>query len=93
MVAISQERYIVTTLRLSPSKHRQLRLAVARRETSIQKALESAIDLWLAAPEKNTVSEESGMALEGMLAGVDALGALKKEHREEVARDARKLRG
>jgi hypothetical protein len=87
-----RERSIVTTLRLSPSKHRQLRLAVARRETSIQKALESAIDLWLAAPEKNTVSEEAGLALEGMLADVDPLGALKKERREEFARDARKLR-
>jgi hypothetical protein len=80
-------------LRLSPTKHRQLRLAVARRETSIQKALESAIDQWLAAPDKSTVSEESGMELEGMLAGVDALGALKRERRQELARDARKLRG
>lgn len=93
MAVISQKDYVVTTLRLPLRKHRQLRLAVARRETSIQKALESAIDLWLAAPEKNTVSEESGMALEGMLAGVDALGALKRERREEFARDARKLRG
>ena len=93
MAVISQERSIVTTLRLSPSKHRRLRLAVARRETSIQRALESAIDLWLAAPEKNTVSEQSGMELEGMLAGVDALGALKQERRQEFARDARKLRG
>ena len=93
MAVISQERSIVTTLRLSPSKHRRLRLAVARRETSIQRALESAIDLWLAAPDKNMVSEESGMELEGMLAGVDALGALKQERRQELARDARKLRG
>jgi hypothetical protein len=93
MAVISHERYVVTTLRLSPSKHRRLRLAVARRETSIQKALESAIDLWLAAPDKNMVSEESGMELEGMLAGVDALGALKQERRQELARDARKLRG
>jgi hypothetical protein len=93
MAVISQERYIVTTLRLPPSKHRRLRLAVARRGTSIQKALESAIELWLATPEKNTVDEESGMALEGMLAGVDALGALKQERREEFSRDARKLRG
>jgi len=93
MAVISHERYIVTTLRLSLRKHRQLRLAVARRETSIQKALESAIDLWLAAPEKNAVSEQSGMELEGMLAGVDALGALKRERRQEFTRDARKLRG
>jgi len=93
MAVISHESYIVTTLRLSLRKHRQLRLAVARRETSIQKALESAIDLWLAAPEKNAVSEQSGMELEGMLAGVDALGALKRERRQEFTRDARKLRG
>ena len=92
MTETSQERAIVTTIRLSLNKHRKLRLAVARRGTSIQKALESAIDLWLATPEKNSVDEESGMALEGLLAGVDALGALKRERRKELAKDERKLR-
>ena len=44
------------------------------------------------APEKNSVDEKSAMALEGMLADVDALGALKKERHEEFASEARKLR-
>lgn len=43
--------------------------------------------------QPSDAEKKSGMALEGMLADVDALGALKKERREEFAREARKLRG
>ena len=47
MKSLHQPSLVVTTIRLSPDKHRQLKLTAAARGTSIQRVLEQAIDQWL----------------------------------------------
>jgi hypothetical protein len=54
---------VVTTLRLTPAKHRELRVAVAGRGTSMQKVLEQAIDSWLIREGDGRTGRGSGYAV------------------------------
>lgn len=85
-------RRTVTTLRLPALAHRELRLAAARRGTSIQKALEKAVRLWLLTGDAPRVEQDEGLALEGILSGLDVEAARRRERRKELTRDARRIR-
>ncbi len=82
---------VAITLRLTPAKYRQLRIAVASRGTSMQKALEQAIESWLVSGTEGGPESRPRLQLRGILRGTDALQLRKKERREEIQRDRKRI--
>lgn len=78
---------VETTIRLAPDKHRRLRMAVAERGLSLQKAVEQAIDLWLARLKNPEPSPPDFLRWQGALQGSGILQEHEREHREEILRD------
>ena len=90
MMAPSSDK-VVTTLRLTPAKHRELRMAVASRGTSMQKVLEQAIDSWLIREGDERRANRPRLRLRGILRGTDVLQLRKKERRAEIRRDRKRI--
>ena len=78
-------------MRLTPAKYRQLRIAVASRGTSMQKALEQAIESWLVRETDGRRADRPRLQLRGILRGTDVLQLRKKERREEIRRDRKRI--
>ncbi len=78
---------VKTTIRLSPDKHRRLRMAVAERGLSFQKAVEQAIDPWLAGINHPEPSSPDFLRWQGALQGSGILQEHEREHREEILRN------
>ena len=86
MIARDQGR-VVTTLRLPQAKHKRLRLEVIRRGTSLQKALEQAIDVWLSGTPQPRARRLPGLRLRGILRDSRLMEIREEERRQELARD------
>ncbi len=82
---------MVTTLRLPQAKHKRLRLEVVRRGTSIQKALEQAIDVWLKGTPPQPARRLAGLRLRGVLRHSPVMEVREQERRQELARDRGRL--
>ncbi len=67
-------------------------MAVAGRGTSMQKALEQAIDSWLIREGEERRADRLRLQLRGILRGTDVLQLRKKERREEIRRDRKRTR-
>jgi hypothetical protein len=82
---------VVTTLRLPEARHTQLRLEVVRRGTSIQKALEQALEVWLRAVPCQPAKPLRGLRLRGMLRGTKVMEIRERERRKELAGERKRL--
>ena len=80
-------RLVVTTLRLPEDKHRVLRMEVVRRGTSLQKALEQAIEIWLRITPGQTSKPLAGLRLRGLLRDTRVMEIREEERRKELAHD------
>ena len=79
-------------IRLDDDKYRRLRLTVVHRATTIQRAVELAIDRYLS--ESAVAVEEPPWARQefrGFLAGTDVMEEMEQDRREELRRDRRRL--
>jgi hypothetical protein len=86
-----RRRLVVTTLRLPEDKHRVLRMEVVRRGTSLQKALEEAIEIWLRTASRQTRKPLTGMRLRGLLRDTNVMEIREEERRKELAHDRERL--
>jgi len=86
-----QRRLVVTTLRLPEDKHRVLRMEVLRRGTSLQKALEQAIEIWLRTAPGQTSKPLAGLRLRGLLRDTRVMEIREEERRKELAHDRERL--
>jgi hypothetical protein len=82
---------VITTFRLASARHRELRVAVASRGISMQRALEEAIARWLR-EGAHAAPAETGASLKGILRGTRVMELRQHERRAEMKRDARKTR-
>jgi hypothetical protein len=85
------KRLVVTTLRLPEDKHRVFRLEAVRRGTSMQRALEQAIETWLRTAPARTRKPLAGLRLRGMLRDTKVMEIREEERRTELARDRQRL--
>jgi len=76
-------------IRLDNAKYKRLRIAVAQRGTTIQKAVESAIERYVV--ESKVPSKQKPEDLMGLLAGTDAMDLMEQDRRDELERDRRWL--
>lgn len=75
-------------IRLDESKYRRLRIAIAEKDTTIQKAVESAIDQYIAESAFSTDSAQPPRRdYRGFLRDTDVMELMEKERRQELARD------
>jgi len=83
---------VVTTLRLSPGKHKQLKLAAAARGKSVQRALQEAVDLWLFVSPGSGLGARRSKSPRGILKDTDVFALRRQERRRELERDAKLLK-
>jgi hypothetical protein len=85
------QRLVVATVHLREATYKALRLEAARRGTSIQKALEQAIETWLRTAPERIRKPLAGLRLRGMLRNTKVMEIREEERRTELARDRQRL--
>ncbi len=66
-------------------------MEVVRRGTSLQKALEQALEIWLRTPSRQTSKPLAGLRLRGLLRDTNVMELREEERRKELARERERL--
>jgi hypothetical protein len=75
-------------IRLDEAKYKQLKIVVAEKGTTIQKAVEKAIEQYIA-ETKQAASKPQPEDLMGLLADTNVMELMEQDRQEELERDSR----
>ena len=78
-------------IRLDDERHRALKVLVGQKGTTLQRALETAIERYLEEEHGGPRSTLKPKNLRGLLADFDVMGDMERDREQELEQDARWL--